>query len=108
MMRLTRLITVLTMLAAFMVGGFVPAVGSWSCPDGTACVFTVGHGMHCVGGGCQMPCCAAKKPANCCDGEHGDATAADIGHPAWVKTPHCRYHNAPHMAPVWVPAPAAP
>src|SRR5438128_1643127 len=41
-------------LVALLVTGLLPAAGSWSCPDGTACVYTAARGFHCLGDRCRM------------------------------------------------------
>src|SRR5437879_6362210 len=113
MISIVRRITVLTLLVAFGLTGLLPAVGSWSCPDGTVCVYTQGRGYHCLGDQCHMACCAAQKPAHGCGRcEHGavpSVTASSgsarrtIGEPA-----RCRYHEAPQAATAWFEARTAP
>src|SRR5437667_5658452 len=71
MRRLTRLATLLSALVAFLVTGLMPAAGSWSCPDGTACVYTPGRGFHCQGDECRMTCCIGKRPGTRAAGGHG-------------------------------------
>src|SRR5712692_10387756 len=79
---------VLPLLVAFLVGGLLPAAGSWSCPDGTACVYTTGRGFHCLGDRCRMACCAVRKPSHACGCcEHGAAltTAATRAHHRTIR-----------------------
>lgn len=103
----SRLVTVLALLVAFLVTGLVPAVGSWSCPDGTACVYTAGRGFHCVGDECRMACCIGKKPGARVAGGHGCgqcdhagvpvAAASGSGQTSVGEPAHCRYHQAPQI-----------
>jgi hypothetical protein len=113
-MRLPRLLILLMLLAALAVAGVVPATGSWSCPDGTACVYTAGRGFHCAGDTCRMACCAGKERArSCCGGsEHsampGLAVAGTPRHSTVGVPPHCRYREAPQAAAVGLSSRAAP
>src|SRR5215212_10516728 len=109
MRRTSRLTTVLLLLVAFLVTGLVPAVGSWSCPDGTACVYTAGRGFHCQGDECQLSCCAEKKsPHGCGRCEHsgvpGVAWTAATTERTISGKPHCQYHQGPQVERVWVTA----
>jgi hypothetical protein len=106
----TRLTIVLTLLVAFLVTGLMPAAGSWSCPDGTACVYTPGRGFHCLPEQCQLACCTAERPSHGCGRcEHGavpSAAPAARSHPCAVGEPtHCRYHQAQQVEPAWARAP---
>src|SRR5437660_7942812 len=98
MRRLVRLTTLLTALVAFLVTGLMPAAGSWSCPDGTACVYTPGRGFHCQGDECRMACCAGKRPAHGCGRcDHGSVPIAQASahsrHLALGEPEQCRYHE---------------
>jgi hypothetical protein len=104
----------MTLLAALVVAGVVPAVGSWSCPDGTACVYTAARGFHCAGDACHMACCAGKVRArNCCAGREHSAmpgvTVAKALRPLTLGAPpHCRYREAAQAAPVVLSSRSAP
>lgn len=112
-MRITlRRTSLLTLLVAFLVTGLLPAAGSWSCPDGTACVYTPERGFHCQGDTCKLSCCAQETPAHGCGRcDHGAAPALAAGSTSYERTvsgtPHCRYQEAPQMAPAWAPGPLA-
>jgi hypothetical protein len=113
MTRRFRLITVLMQLVAFGVTGLLPAAGSWSCPDGTACVYTAGQGFHCLGEQCQMACCEATKPARGCgrcdhDALPGVGTAARTRGHAVGEPEHCRYRDGQQLEPFAVPDRFAP
>ena len=113
MARRIRLTTVLTLLVALGVTGLLPAAGSWSCPDGTTCVYTRGRGYHCLGDRCRMACCAAKKLGRCCGCcGHGATPGASIAagsHERMLGEPaHCRYHQTQQIQPAWVRAHTAP
>src|SRR5213596_866678 len=119
MMRVPRLIVLLTLLAALVVAGIVPATGSWSCPDGTACVYTAGRGFHCLGDRCRMPCCMAKRsgrttatrrsPRGRCD--HGTTPGCPLSgriasgsHDRTVDEPaQCRFHENGQAPAAWMP-----
>jgi hypothetical protein len=113
MPRTTRLTTVLTLLVAFLVAGLVPAAGSWSCPDGTACVFTAGRGFHCAGDQCQLACCAVEAPGHgCSQCEHGafpgvGARSASQGRTV-READQCLYWGGAQLDPIWTSAPAFP
>jgi hypothetical protein len=112
MARSSRLTTVLMLLVAILVTGVLPAVGSWSCPDGTACVYTQGVGFHCVGSECQMACCEAgrQQSTGCGRCNHGGAPgAAAASHPGrtLMGADHCRYHEAAQLDAVWAPSSVA-
>lgn len=102
-----RLITVLTLLVTFLVAGLVPAAGSWSCPDGTACVYTRGPGLHCVGDRRAMPCCQAGQQRHGCSFcRHGmlpGIGAAGAHLRAMGEPARCRYQKAHRLGPVWAP-----
>jgi hypothetical protein len=113
MRRPIRLTTVFLLLVASMVAGLLPAAGSWSCPDGTTCVYTRGRGYHCLGDRCQMACCAAKKPTHCCGCcGHGPVpgvtTSAGSHEPVFGQPAHCRYHRTPRVETAWVRVNTAP
>src|SRR2546427_6669275 len=96
MARGIRLTTVLTLLVTFLVTSLMPATGSWSCPDGTACVYTTGRGFHCLGDRCQMPCCMAERSGHRCGRcDHGTTfIVASSSHERTVGEPaHCRFHE---------------
>ena len=98
MSRSTRLATILTALVAFLVTGLMPAAGSWSCPDGTACVYTAGRGFHCQGDECRMACCLGKRPAHGCGHcDHGTVPIAQMRlrspRASLSGTEQCRYHE---------------
>jgi hypothetical protein len=108
MRRPIRLPLVVMLLVAFLVTGLVPAVGSWSCPDGTACVYTAGRGFHCAGDECRMACCMGKKPSTRAAGGHGcghcdhagvPMAAVPLGQqrPTVGEPAHCQYHQAPQV-----------
>ncbi len=107
-----RLILMLTLLAAFLVASLVPADGSWSCPDGTTCVYTAGRGFHCVGDDCALACCAGKRHATCCGScEHGAQSgmaAASASRAAIGAAAHCHFHEALQAGSAWVAASPAP
>src|SRR5689334_20676888 len=103
----SRIAAVLALLVAFLVTGLLPAAGSWSCPDGTACVYTAGRGFHCVGDECSPasgypPCCVGKKTMHGCG--HCDhagvpmaASPSDRQRPTVGEPAHCQYHQAPEV-----------
>jgi len=98
MPRSARLITLLTALVAILVTGLMPAAGSWSCPDGTACVYTAGRGFHCQGDKCRMACCVGKKPANGCGHcDHGSVPTGQVRRrslrASLSGTEQCRYQE---------------
>jgi hypothetical protein len=110
----SRFATVLMLLVAFLVTGLLPAVGSWSCPDGTACVYTAGRGFHCAGDECRMPCCppASRVPGKragtreagghgCGHCDHARVSAANAPgqqqHPSVGEPAHCQYHQPPQV-----------
>jgi hypothetical protein len=102
MQRSSRLATLLALLVAFLVTGLMPAVGSWSCPDGTACVYTEGRGFHCVGDECRMPCCIGKKTMHGCGHcDHAGVPMAAVPsgqqRPTVGEPAHCQYHQAPQV-----------
>jgi hypothetical protein len=113
MTRTVRLTTLVTLLVAFVVTGLVPAQGSWSCPNGTACVYTAGRGFHCVGDECERPCCArAQRRAGCGTCHHGAmpgiATKAAAATRNVGESQDCRYRDAPQFQPVRLTESAAP
>jgi hypothetical protein len=104
MLRRTRLPIALMLLVALVVAGLMPAAGSWSCPDGTACVYTAGRGFHCAGDECKMACCAAaKKPSRGCGRcEHGalPGVRTNGARPLGVsEAAHCRYRETKQLEP---------
>ena len=107
-----RLTTVLTLLVTFLVAGLVPAAGSWSCPDGTACVYTAGRGFHCLGDQCRMPCCVgARQRHGCGQCNHAAVSGVDAAshpQPRGVREPgRCRYYEGQQVGPVMASARAA-
>ena len=100
------------LLVAILVTGLMPAAGSWSCPDGTACVFTAGRGFHCLTEQYRIACCAAEKPDHGCGRcEHGavpDLAAAILRERSVGEPAHCRYREAPQFETAWAPARAVP
>ena len=107
-----RLTTVLTLLVTFLVAGLLPAAGSWSCPDGTACVYTAGRGFHCLGDQCRMPCCLGSHRRHGC-GQCNHAAVFGMGAASHsqqrnVREPgRCRYHEGQQVGPVMASARAA-
>jgi hypothetical protein len=93
-----RLAILFTALVAFLVTGLMPAAGSWSCPDGTACVYTPGRGFHCEGDECRMACCVGRKTRHGCGQcDHGSFPVAHArpraARPALSGTEPCRYRE---------------
>ena len=119
MARGIRLTTVLTLLVTFLVTSLIPATGSWSCPDGTACVYTPGRGFHCLGDRCQMPCCMARRSGHRCSRcDHGAIPGCSLSrriasssssHERTVGEPaHCLFHENGQAQTAWMPVRTAP
>jgi hypothetical protein len=104
---------VLVLLVALLVTGLVPAVGSWSCPDGTACVYSHERGFHCLGEQCVASCCVRARPIHGCGRcDHGavpNTLAAPVSHQRTLdEAAHCRYQAAPRAEVARVTEAASP
>lgn len=87
---------ILTLVLAFLP--LAQVQGSWSCPDGTRCVWQAGEGYSCAVRGPQGPsCCLSRLPRLCRHGALPGAGRRGTSEPAYQGKEQCRYAPPPSL-----------